>query len=159
MTEARPLPPWHPAHLLATWFGCGLLPKAPGTWGSLAALPFAAALVWWGGPWLLLGASIALFAAGLWASERYAQGAATKDPGAVVVDEVVGQWLALVPAAGVFWLYLPGFLAFRLFDIVKPWPVSWADRELGGGLGIMLDDVLAGLYAAALVAALRYVFG
>ena len=159
MTEARPLPPWHPAHLLATWFGCGLLPKAPGTWGSLAALPFAAALVWWGGPWLLLAASIALFAIGIWASERYARAMAAEDPSAVVIDEVVGQWLALVPAAGVFWLYLPGFLAFRLFDIVKPWPVSWADRELGGGLGIMLDDVLAGLYAAALVAALRYVFG
>ena len=160
MSTPRPgLPSFHPAQLLATWFGCGLLPKAPGTWGSAAALPCAALLVWLGGPWLLLVAAALAFALGVWASEVYARANGLEDPGAVVIDEVVGQWLALVPAAGVFWLYLPGFLAFRLFDILKPWPVSWADRAVHGGWGIMLDDVLAGLYAAALVYALRVLIG
>ena len=154
-----PLAWHHPAHLIATWFGSGLLPKAPGTWGSAAALPFAAGLAWLGGPWLLLAASAMLFAIGIWASERYATSAGVEDPGAVVIDEVAGQWLALVPAATTFWLYLPGFIAFRLFDILKPWPASWADRALHGGWGIMLDDVIAGIYAALVVAGLSYLTG
>ena len=150
------LSPFHPAAFLATWFGCGLLPKAPGTWGSLGALPFGALLAWWGGPALLLAASGLVLVVGLWASDRYATALGLDDPGVVVIDEVVGQWLALVPAATIWWLYIPAFIAFRFFDVLKPWPVSWADRSLHGGWGIMLDDVLAGIYAAAAVALLRY---
>lgn len=135
---------------IATWFGAGLLPKAPGTWGSLAALPFA-----WivhaelGQGWLLVGA-VLLFIVGTWAAERYRRHAETQDPQAVVVDEVVGQWLVLAALPGPELLsYAIGFALFRLFDVWKPWPVSWADRNVKGGLGIMLDDALAAAYGAA----------
>jgi phosphatidylglycerophosphatase A len=139
------------AALLATWFGAGLLPKAPGTWGSLAAIPFGLALSWLGGPWLLLAAAAAIFLAGIWAGGRYAEERGIADPSAVVIDEVAGQWIALAPALLNPWLIALAFLAFRVFDIVKPWPVGWLDRELKGGLGIMADDVLAGVYGAVVV--------
>lgn len=151
MTAPPPLPFWHPASLLATWFGAGLLPKAPGTWGSLAALPCAALITWLGGPWALLAASFAVFAVGLWASARYCAAAGAEDPGSVVIDEVAGQWLALAPAGLDPGLYAVGFLAFRIFDIAKPWPVNLAERRLRGAWGVMADDMLAGLYAAIVV--------
>ena len=154
-----PLPFFHPATLLATWFGSGLLRVAPGTCGSLAALPFAAAFVLVGGPWLLALATAAAFALGLWASARYAAAGGQPDPGAVVIDEVAGQWLALIPLPLDPGLYLLAFLAFRLFDIVKPWPVGWADRSLSGGFGIMADDILAGIYAGAVAFGAWLMFG
>ncbi|MGK2739829.1 phosphatidylglycerophosphatase A family protein [Tepidicaulis sp. LMO-SS28] len=138
------------AFWVATWFGSGLSPKAPGTAGSLAALIFALPIPLLGlPPLLLLGAALLLFPAGIWAGARYAKMHDTKDPGAVVVDEVVGQWmvLAVAPASPLGWLIALAF--FRLFDILKPWPVSWADRKLDGGLGIMMDDVIAALYGMA----------
>lgn len=138
-----------PAYLLATWFGAGLLPKAPGTWGSLAALPFAWVIVEIGGRPLLALAILAVFFAGWWAAERTAIGLGIQDPGKVVIDEVAGQWLVLLAAPPNLLFYALGFLLFRLFDITKPWPVSWADRQVKGGLGIMLDDVLAGIYGLA----------
>lgn len=138
-----------PAVLAATGFGVGLLPAAPGTWGSLAALPFAWILQTWVGPWGLAAAVAVVFALGLWSVGRVAGGPAGDDPGAVVIDEVAGQWLTLlfVPPHPI--LYLAGFLLFRLADILKPWPVSWADRAVKGALGVMLDDLLAALYAGA----------
>ncbi len=154
-----PLPFFHPATLLATWFGSGLLRVAPGTCGSLAALPFAAAFVLLGGPWLLALATAAAFALGLWASARYVVAGGQPDPGAVVIDEVAGQWLALIPLPLDPGLYLLAFLAFRLFDIVKPWPVGWADRSLSGGFGIMADDILAGIYAGAVAFGAWLMFG
>lgn len=154
-----PLPFRHPASLLATWFGSGLLPKAPGTWGSLAALPVAAAIAVLAGPWGLLGAAIALFPLGLWASARYCAHGRAGDPPAVVIDEVVGQWLALVPVAADPRYYVVAFLAFRFFDIVKVWPASHIDRRWPGAWGIMADDVVAGLYAAALTAGLAMLIG
>jgi phosphatidylglycerophosphatase A len=144
------LPFFHPATLIATWFGSGLARFAPGTWGSLAALPCAAGLVWLGGPWTLLAAAVLVFLAGLWAAARYAAAGGGGDPGAVVVDEVAGQWLALFPVALDLRLYPVAFVAFRVFDIVKVWPASWMDRRLKGGFGIMADDVVAGLYAAGI---------
>lgn len=146
--------PLHPAYILATWFWIGRIPFAPGTWGSLAALPFAWLIADTLGPLALLAAAALLFPIGCWASAAYAEGIGRKDPGSAVIDEVVGQWmvLAVLPLDG--WAYLMGFLLFRLFDVVKPWPVSVADRKLTGGFGIMADDVLAGLYgmmAAALI--------
>lgn len=151
-----PLSPYHPAALIATWLGSGLLPKIPGTWGSLAALPFAYALALLGGPWLLAGAAVLIFAIGIWASEVYATRHGLEDPGAVVVDEVAGQWLTLVPVALHLEYYLLAFLLFRFFDIVKPWPVSWADRKLKGGFGIMADDVIAALYALCVLSAVLW---
>jgi phosphatidylglycerophosphatase A len=139
----------HPAWLLATWFGTGRLPGVPGTWGSLAALPFALALAWLGGPWLVLGATAALFGPGVWATRRYMAAFGVHDPGTVVVDEVIGQWLAvaflpLTPLA-----YGLGFVLFRVLDVVKPWPASWIDRRTTGAAWVLLDDVVAGIYAGA----------
>ncbi|MSP79934.1 MAG: phosphatidylglycerophosphatase A [Rhodospirillales bacterium] len=140
--------PRHPAWQLATWFGAGLMPKAPGTWGSLAAVPFAYGIHYLAGSIGLLVAACVLFALGIWAAEEFSRRTGTKDPQAVVVDEVAGQWLALVPAGGDILFYAAGFLLFRFFDIWKPWPASWADRRVEGGLGIMLDDMIAGVYSA-----------
>ncbi len=145
-----PLGFWHPISLIATWFGSGLLPKAPGTWGSLAALPFAFAIVALAGTWGLLAAAILATLVGVWAAGAYATRSGQEDPQRVVIDEVAGQWLALVPVAHDLRLYAVAFLAFRFFDIVKVWPAGRIDRELKGGWGIMLDDIVAGLYAAAL---------
>jgi phosphatidylglycerophosphatase A len=141
------LPPLHPAMLVATWFGVGRLPWAPGSWGSLAALPFAWAITQFLGPSALALAAAALFVIGWWAAERVTRASGVKDDGAIVVDEVAGQWLALSVAPLDPFAYLAALLLFRLFDIAKPWPVRWADREVAGGLGVMLDDAIAGLYA------------
>jgi phosphatidylglycerophosphatase A len=132
---------------LATWFGIGHLPKAPGTWGSLAALPFAWSFSLLGGPVLILAATIVVFAAGVWAAQRLERADGLKDPGHIVIDEVAGQWLTLAafPADPV--LYGIGFLLFRIMDVAKPWPVSWLDRHVAGGFGVMLDDIAAAAYA------------
>ena len=144
------LPFFHPVTLIATWFGSGLIKGIPGTWGSLAALPFAAAITWLGGSWALLAGSVLAFVVGIWVSDRYAKASNQGDPGPVVIDEVAGQWLtlALLPLDPL--LYLVGFLTFRVLDIVKPWPASWLDRSVKGGLGIMADDMVAGAYAGFL---------
>ncbi len=141
----------HPATLLSTWFGAGLLPKMPGTWGSAAALPFAWGLTMAGGPTLLAAATLVCFGVGWWASSVYVRRTGTEDPGEVVIDEVAGQWLVLLAAPLDPLFYLAGFALFRIFDIWKPWPVGWADRRIGGGLGIMLDDILAGSYGLGLL--------
>lgn len=141
------LSPWHPAALVATGFGAGLLPLAPGSWGSLAALPLAWALrSAFGGVGLAAAAGIA-FGAGCWAAGSVARASGRPDPGFVVIDEIAGQLLALLPARRDPAAYLLAFLLFRLFDIWKPWPVGRIDRQVGGGFGIMLDDALAALYA------------
>jgi phosphatidylglycerophosphatase A len=154
MLERPALPFFHPVTLIATWFGAGLIRGAPGTWGSLAALPCAAGLHLLGGPWLLAGATGLAALAGIWASARYAAALGSGDPGAVVIDEVAGQWLALLPLPLDLWWYAAAFALFRLFDIAKPWPIGWLDRNVHGGLGIMADDLAAGLAAGALAAAL-----
>jgi phosphatidylglycerophosphatase A len=140
--------PTDPATLLATWFGAGFLPVAPGTWASLAALPCAALLVWLGGPVLVLAAGVAVFVLGIWAADAYMQTVQVHDPSAIVIDEVVGQWvtLALLPLDPV--MYALGFVLFRVLDVLKPWPANFIDRAVTGGFGVMLDDVVAGAYAA-----------
>jgi len=135
--------------VLATWFGIGYLPKAPGTWGSLAALPFAWLILTAGGQNLLFVSILITFVIGWWASEVYIQREGGKDPGPVVIDEVVGQWLTLSVVTPDLIIYGLGFLLFRIFDVFKPWPIGLADRRIDGGFGIMIDDVLAGVYAAA----------
>lgn len=137
-----------PAGLIATWFGIGLLPGAPGTWASLAALPFAYGLLIAGGLWALTVASILVFLAGLWASSRAIKALGAHDPRQVVVDEVTGQWLALIPAGLDIRFWPVAFIAFRLADIVKPWPVSVAEKRLKGATGIMSDDIVAGVYGS-----------
>jgi phosphatidylglycerophosphatase A len=114
----------------------------------LAALPLAWIIVSWGGTWALAAATLLVSLIGWWAAETYAGQTGIADPSEVVIDEVAGQWLTLLVVPPNPWFYLAGFALFRLFDIRKPWPVSWADRSLPGGLGIMVDDLFAGLYAA-----------
>ena len=147
---ARRLPLRHPAMLVATLAGVGFAPRAPGTLGSLVAVPFAWMIVRGGGTVALLAAAAALFLAGWWAASIAARSLGS-DPPAVVVDEAAGQWLTLAAAPLDPLSYLAGFALFRLFDIWKPWPVRWADRRIGGGFGIMFDDILAALYAAAVL--------
>ncbi len=148
-----------PAFLIATCFGIGFLPKAPGTWGSLAALPFAWVIVHFGGWPALLAAILIVFLAGWWASAKLSASSGILDPGFVVVDEVAGQWLVLAAAPLDPVYYGAGFLLFRLFDIWKPWPANWADRTIKGGLGIMADDILAGIYGLVILAAVSHLTG
>ena len=142
----------HPAGWVATALGAGLSPKAPGTMGSLVAL-----LPWWfllrglapGRYVLVLGVG---FVVGVWACAVSGRRLGVDDHGALVWDEVIGMWITLFVAPGNSWpgvaVYMvAGFVLFRLFDIWKPWPVRVADRRVHGGCGVMLDDVLAGLYA------------
>lgn len=151
------LPLFHPVRLAATFFWSGHLPFAPGTWGSVAALPFAWLFLAYGGWPLLLAAVAGATAVGFWSAGRYADAIGREDPGAVVIDEVAGQWIALLPATLDPVSFAIGFAAFRVFDILKPWPASWADRELSGSPGIMIDDLFAGCYAAITVLLLGYV--
>ena len=137
------------AMLLSTWFGCGFFKPAPGTSGSLAALPFAWLLTELGGYQVLVIATLSLIAIGVWASNVYIEGLFEKDPPEVVIDEVAGQLLTLLVVPPTLIHYFFGFLLFRIADIVKPWPVSWVDQNMEGGLGIMLDDIMAAIYAGA----------
>lgn len=156
MTTRPPLS--NPAILIATWFGVGYLPKAPGTWGSFAALPFAALFMSLGGQWAMAAAILVLFPIGIWAAREFNRQTASDDSGAIVVDEIVGQWLAFLPLANfdLFWFVI-AFALFRLFDVWKPWPIRAFERKVKGGFGVMLDDVLAGLFAAAVLWGLLHV--
>ncbi|MCC5963301.1 MAG: phosphatidylglycerophosphatase A [Rhodobacteraceae bacterium] len=148
--------------IIATFFGAGLLRPAPGTWGTLAALPVAWALHVLGGFWLLALATILAFAIGWWATQVETAGLSDPDPSEIVIDEVAGMWLALwpvslgamlqsVPITALWPGWVVAFLAFRAFDIWKPGPVGLADR-MHTPLGVMLDDIIAGAMAAMVVA-------
>ena len=150
----------HPAGWIAAGFGSGLSPFASGTAGSAAALLPWFALRELSLPWYLLVLLLA-FAIGVWASNVVVQRLQISDPGVIVWDEFVGQWITLVPLLiwPQHWLWIGvAFVLFRVFDVLKPWPVSWADRRIEGGLGVMLDDVLAGVYAALALGLLLRLF-
>jgi phosphatidylglycerophosphatase A len=138
------------ANLISTWFGCGFAPAGAGTVASVAALAMAWLLVRYAGwrpLWFLLLAA-ALTVPSMWAAGRTAEECQQKDPGLVVVDEVVGQWLALAGATALnLKSWLAAFVLFRLFDIWKPPPVRQLEA-LPGGIGIVADDLMAGIYAA-----------
>lgn len=132
------------ALILGTWFGAGLSPWVPGTCGSLTAVPVV--LLSGAGTGWSLGISVAVALTAFWSADRCQELLGSKDPSQVVIDEVIGMLvtLFLVPLS---WLTIGlGFFLFRLFDVVKPWPVRQSER-LRGGLGIVADDMLAGLYA------------
>ncbi|GAB6058246.1 phosphatidylglycerophosphatase A family protein [Desulfonatronum parangueonense] len=138
------------ASIIATLGPFGLLPRMPGTWGSLAAILAA--------PWLFMPLSFSMrvlvllfiLLVGTWAASRSERIFGRKDPGCVVVDELLGQWLTLLPFAVLSPLQLAaGFVFFRIFDIIKPWPIRYVDRHVPGGFGVMLDDGIAAIPAAA----------
>ncbi|TAL03896.1 MAG: phosphatidylglycerophosphatase A [Rhodospirillaceae bacterium] len=145
--------------MVLSWFGCGLSPVAPGTVGSLGALPLGALIHWSFGSQALAVSAVVLFLVG-WAitAAHLDEDSTGKDPQWIVIDEVAGQWLTLAAVPLHPLDCLLAFVLFRLFDIAKPWPVSWADRRVGGALGIMLDDLLAGLYAAVVAFVLLSAF-
>lgn len=156
MSAQPPVPPmklgfWHPASLVATWFGVGLLPKAPGTFGSLSALIYAWVIETVAGPPGLGIALVLLFPLGVWAAGVYARATGQSDPPAVVVDEVIGQWLVVLVMPPDLIIYAAGFALFRVADIFKIWPANWVERRVKGGLGIVLDDIVAAVYAGALL--------
>ncbi|MBY0355061.1 MAG: phosphatidylglycerophosphatase A [Rickettsiales bacterium] len=148
------------AKILATWFFVGKVPFAPGTFGSLAALPFAYAIFSVFGEWTLLGAAFFLYFMGIWASDTYmaAQSDHEHDPAEIVIDEVAGMWCLLAlwqilysqqfSISSLHWL-VGGFIMFRVFDIFKPWPISWVDAKVKGGFGVMIDDILAAIFPMA----------
>lgn len=155
------------ATLTGTFFYVGYMRPFSGTWGSAAALPVAWALYVLAGPWAVAIGAILAFALGWWATAVMIEGQDDHDPSEVVIDEVAGQWIALLPVlfgaahvgADVLLLWpgwLVAFFAFRFFDILKPGPIGWADRR-GDALGVMLDDIIAGLAAALTVALAAYV--
>ena len=149
-----------PAGWLASGFGSGLAPVAQGTFGSLAAFL----------PWLLLRelplwlyvlVLVGGFAIGVWACNIAGRALGVDDHRSLVWDEFIGQWIALIPllipallpdARMSWWMLLPAFVLFRLFDVWKPWPIRWLDRRVKGGFGVMIDDVIAGLFAAIVLA-------
>ncbi len=146
---------------IASWFGSGFAPKAPGTVGSLAALPLIWPLLYFSPLWLVVVVTIFLFLVGTWAAGVAGRAWGKVDHGAIVIDEVVGMILAVSMPFYLLgqWADLPmvaavSFVTFRCFDIAKPWPVSLIDRRMKTGMGVMLDDVAAGLYAGGVSAAL-----
>ena len=148
-----------PAGWLACGFGAGLAPVAQGTFGSLAAL-----LPWlWlrhlSLPWYALVLLVG-FAIGVWACDVAGRALGVDDHRSLVWDEFIGQWLALLPlsvaallpsSGFAWWMPVAGFVLFRLFDVWKPWPIRWLDRYVKGGFGVMIDDVLAGAFAAVVL--------
>lgn len=147
LSIAQGLPWWHPAALIATVGGIGRLRPAPGTWGSLMAIPPAWMLSTIFGAGGLAVALPMIVIAGIWASEIYVRRTGRPDPSAIVIDEVAGQWLTLIALPADPLAYTLGFVLFRAFDIFKPWPISWVDRKIGGGIGVVADDLLAGSMA------------
>ena len=134
----------HPLYFLALGFGSGLSRYMPGTAGTIVAIPVFLLFQPLGLIWQLAIIAVSLVA-GIYICDWVAKDMKIKDPGCIVWDEFVGLWIALLfLPAGWYWLVV-GFLLFRLFDIAKPWPVSWLDQNLKGGLGIMMDDVAAGV--------------
>ncbi|MFH1159236.1 MAG: phosphatidylglycerophosphatase A [Pseudomonadota bacterium] len=146
-----PLPPGaaftNPSVLISTWFGAGLLRPAPGTIGSLAAIPFGYGIVMLMGNSGLLLCAILLLIVATRPATLYGKKSGVTDDQSIVVDEVVGMWIAAIPAGLDLRLWLVAFLLFRLFDIWKPWPASFYDKRSRGGFDVMMDDVVAGIYA------------
>ncbi|MBF0470826.1 MAG: phosphatidylglycerophosphatase A [Gammaproteobacteria bacterium] len=146
---------------LGLGFGSGLAPKAPGTAGTVAAIPLYLLLQPLPLP-LYCALTLLAFVAGIYICGETAHRLQRHDHGAIVWDEFVGYWVTVsllsTTTDGEWWWILLGFLLFRLFDIVKPWPIDRLDREMAGGLGIMVDDLLAGLYALLLLQLLIWLF-
>lgn len=145
----------HWVHFLAFGLGSGAAPKAPGTFGTIAAIPLFLLLAQL--PlWAYIVVLVASFALGVYLCEQTSKDMGVHDHGGIVWDEFVGFWIAMT-ALPFHWAWiLAGFLLFRLFDILKPWPISWLDKRVHGGFGIMIDDVLAGIFALVVLQAVNF---
>lgn len=149
---------YNPFHFLAFGFGSGLMPKAPGTWGTLAAVPIYLLIQ----DWILVHyvpLVVLLAILGFWICDVAAIDLKVHDHPGIVWDEIVGFLITMIAApAGWLWIVL-GFVLFRVFDILKPWPIGWVDSKVKGGFGIMLDDILAGLMALGCMQLIAYFIG
>ena len=156
MQPVKVQPNWlNPVHLLALGFGSGAAPKAPGTCGTLVAV-----ILYWPLSQLNLNHYLLVVlvtcVVGIYLCGKTAEDLGVHDHGSIVWDEFVGFWITMI-AAPVGWVWvLIGFVLFRFFDIIKPWPINWIDKKLTGGLGIMLDDVVAGAMAALVLQGLAW---
>ncbi len=150
---------WHNhwVHFLAFGFGSGAAPKAPGTFGTLAAIPVFLLLAYL--PlWAYLVVLVLAFALGVYLCGQASEDMGVHDHGGIVWDEFVGFWITMI-ALPVHWAWIiAGFVLFRFFDIIKPWPIGWLDKRVHGGLGIMIDDVIAGIFALAILQVVYQVF-
>jgi phosphatidylglycerophosphatase A len=142
---------WYkPLQLLAFGLGSGASPYAPGTAGTLLAIPLYLLLAQLPA-WQYLAITLLLFIFGCWLCDRVARDIDVHDHPGIVFDEIVGYLVTMFLVPTGWWWLAAGFAVFRLFDILKPWPIRWLDRHVQGGLGIMLDDLLAGVYGALLL--------
>lgn len=147
--------PWQ---LIATGFGTGMLPRMPGTFGSLAALPFCCAFVY--APFAIqLLIILVATVIGTIAASRTEKVLGMHDNSAIVIDEVAGMLVSCLLYPAIWYMPAAAFVLFRFFDILKPWPVGLADRKVGGGFGVMLDDLIAGAWALAVFQAISAVAG
>lgn len=140
----------NPVHFLAFGFGSGAMPVAPGTFGTLVAVP----IYWWLQPltlWLYLAVVVVVTLVGIWLCHITSRDLGVHDHGGIVWDEIAGYLITMIAAPPGWQWMVVGFVLFRFFDILKPWPIGWADRHVQGGLGIMLDDVLAAFFAWAVL--------
>jgi phosphatidylglycerophosphatase A len=146
-----------PSGLLAFGFGSGLSPFAPGTMGTLVAIPFIFALKSLGTPgfWIVL---LLLFLLGIWLCDQVSRKLGVHDHGGIVWDEMVGYWLSMAFVPLQWQWLLAAFLLFRFFDIVKPWPIRQLDQKVSGGFGIMIDDIVAALFTIIILAVLQYLW-
>ncbi|WP_028774079.1 phosphatidylglycerophosphatase A family protein [Shewanella waksmanii] len=148
----------NPIHFLALGFGSGLAAKAPGTFGTLAAIPLYLLMMPLSLPWYI-GLTLLSVIAGFYICDKASKDMGVHDHGAIVWDEVAGLLITMIAApAGIIWLVI-GFALFRFFDILKPWPIRWLDAKVHGGFGIMIDDVLAGIFALICLQTLVYFVG
>ncbi len=147
----------NPIHFLALGFGSGMMAKAPGTFGTLAAIPIYLLMAPLSIEWYL-GLTLLSVILGFYICHVAAKDMGVHDHGAIVWDELAGLLITMIAApAGWVWIVI-GFTLFRFFDILKPWPIRWLDAKVKGGFGIMIDDVLAGLFSLACLQGLAYYF-
>ncbi|AOX99121.1 phosphatidylglycerophosphatase A [Jeongeupia sp. USM3] len=141
----------HPAHFIALGFGGGLARKAPGTWGTLLGLPCYALLLHWLTPVQIALLCVPAFALGVWAAGIAGRALGVHDHGSIVIDEIVAIWLVLAAVPATWAGFAAAFVVFRFFDIVKPWPIRVLDARVPGGIGVMIDDLLAAVYSIAVL--------
>lgn len=148
----------NPIHFLALGFGSGLIRPAPGTWGTLAAVPVYLLLAFFVGAssYFYLAITAAFFLLGIYLCGRTAHDVGVHDHGAIVWDEIVGYLITLAYFPPTAFNIIVGFILFRIFDILKPWPIKLLDKHVHGGFGIMIDDVLAGVFAWGCLLGLHY---
>jgi phosphatidylglycerophosphatase A len=146
----------NPATWVATWFGCGLMHPGPGTWGTLGGLPLGLILLILGGKTALIIGLVFVFILGLWSAKKFAAITDTHDNSMIVIDEVAGIWIVLLASTLTPLSIILAFALFRALDILKPWPISWLDRNIKGAWGVMIDDIAAGILSALCLWGIHY---